>query len=185
MTHHDAPGGETIPPDGEDTLPPEVLDRDALDASRAQELSTLLDRVRRSAAELLATLDHPPHAIRVRAGQAAIDIEWHEPSAASRPADRDGHADPAVTPDRDPAWRVVTAQVVGVFYRAPEPGAPPFVREGDVVDVGQQIAIIEAMKLMIPVETDAGGRVVEVLKADGAPVEYGEPLFTLTAAGAA
>lgn len=185
MTRHDAPGGETIRPDGEDTLPPDALAPDVLDATRAQELGALLDRVRRSAAELLATLDHPPHAIRVRAGQAAIDIEWHEPSAAGRRADRDGHADPAAAPDRDPAWRVVTAQVVGVFYRAPEPGAAPFVREGDVVDAGQQIAIIEAMKLMIPVETDTGGRVVEVLKADGAPVEYGEPLFSLTAAEAA
>jgi acetyl-CoA carboxylase biotin carboxyl carrier protein len=69
-----------------------------------------------------------------------------------------------------------------MFYRCPEPGADPFVREGDVVTTGQQIAIIEAMKLMLPVEAERAGRIVEVLKGDGEPVEYGEPLFALAEA---
>ena len=73
----------------------------------------------------------------------------------------------------------VRAPSVGVFYRAPEPGAPPFVGEGDTVRPGQQVAIVEAMKLMLPVEADRAGRVVEVLKRDGEPVEYGEVLFVL------
>jgi acetyl-CoA carboxylase biotin carboxyl carrier protein len=69
-----------------------------------------------------------------------------------------------------------------VFYRAPSPGAPAFVNEGDEIGSGQQIAIIEAMKLMLPVEADKAGRVAEVLVEDGEAVEYGTPLFRLAAA---
>jgi len=77
----------------------------------------------------------------------------------------------------------ITAPAVGVFYAAPEPGAAPFVRAGDVVIVGQQVAIVETMKLMIPVEADRVGRVAEVLKQNGEAVEYAEPLFTLAPEG--
>jgi acetyl-CoA carboxylase biotin carboxyl carrier protein len=66
-----------------------------------------------------------------------------------------------------------------VFYRSPEPGAPPFVAEGDLVRPGQQVGIVEAMKLMIPVESDRAGRVLEVLLADGSAVEHGQPLLLL------
>lgn len=74
----------------------------------------------------------------------------------------------------------LTAQTVGVFHHAPEPGAAPFVTVGDVVVPGRQVGIIEAMKLMIPVEADRGGLIVEVLTASGEPVEYGERLFALS-----
>ena len=75
------------------------------------------------------------------------------------------------------------AGTVGTFYRAPEPGAAPFVAEGDRVESGQQVAVIEAMKLMIPVEADRAGVVVEFLVADRAPVEYGQPLMLVREAG--
>ena len=75
------------------------------------------------------------------------------------------------------------AGTVGTFYRAPEPGAAPFVAEGDTVRAGQQVAIIEAMKLMIPVEAERAGVVVEFLVGDRAPVEYGQPLMLLREAG--
>jgi len=69
--------------------------------------------------------------------------------------------------------------MVGVFYRAPQPGAAPFVTEGDYITLGQQVAIIEAMKLMIPVEADRTGRITSVLVPDGESVEYGQPLFAV------
>lgn len=78
---------------------------------------------------------------------------------------------------------IVCSPSVGTFYRAPEPGAPPFVAEGDPVQPGQQIAIVEAMKLMLPVEATRAGRVIRILKSDGEPVEYGEPLLELAAQG--
>ncbi len=73
----------------------------------------------------------------------------------------------------------ICAPTVGVFYRAPEPSAAPFVSPGDTVVSGQQIGIVEAMKLMIPVEADRAGRIREILPENGASVEYGERLFTL------
>ncbi|MCK9897120.1 acetyl-CoA carboxylase biotin carboxyl carrier protein subunit [Frankia sp. AgB32] len=68
---------------------------------------------------------------------------------------------------------------VGVFYRASEPGKPPFVTEGDVVRAGQQVGIVEAMKLMIPIEAERAGRVVRILAEDTAPIEHDQPLFLL------
>jgi Biotin carboxyl carrier protein len=69
--------------------------------------------------------------------------------------------------------------MVGVFHRSPEPGAPPFVDVGDTVVPGQQVAIVEAMKLMIPVKADTDGVVEQVLKESGEHVQYGERLFAV------
>jgi acetyl-CoA carboxylase biotin carboxyl carrier protein len=74
----------------------------------------------------------------------------------------------------------VCAPTVGMFYRSPEPGAPPFVKPGETVRAGQQVGIVEAMKLMVPVEADRAGRVVEVLVPDGSAVEFGQPLIALS-----
>jgi|tagenome__1003787_1003787.scaffolds.fasta_scaffold19749574_1 acetyl-CoA carboxylase biotin carboxyl carrier protein len=79
-------------------------------------------------------------------------------------------ADPALT---------VKAPLVGTFYRAPEPGAMPFVTVGDAVEAGQQVGIVEAMKLMNPIETDRSGRVVQILVGDAEAVEYDQPLIVL------
>ncbi len=73
----------------------------------------------------------------------------------------------------------VTAETVGVFYRATEPGAEPFVTEGDPVRSGQQVGIVEAMKLMIPVTTGREGRVVRFLVENGEAVEHGQALMVL------
>jgi acetyl-CoA carboxylase biotin carboxyl carrier protein len=138
--------------------------------------------VRLSAAELVAGLPRQPSRLHVRVGEVAIDIEWPEGHPVAPAPAATSAAAPTAPPMTEPAGvpqKVLEAQAVGVFYRASEPGAKPFVSEGDRVRLGQQVGIIEAMKLMIPVEADAEGVVVEVLKADGEPVEYGEPLFAL------
>jgi acetyl-CoA carboxylase biotin carboxyl carrier protein len=75
----------------------------------------------------------------------------------------------------------VKSPIVGTFYDSPSPGSAPFVKIGDIVEVGQVLCIVEAMKLMIPVEADRAGIVIDVLTANGAPVEYDEPLFALAA----
>ncbi|MFH4355902.1 MAG: acetyl-CoA carboxylase biotin carboxyl carrier protein [Neisseriaceae bacterium] len=69
--------------------------------------------------------------------------------------------------------------MVGVFYRSPSPNAHPFVKEGQKVKAGDTLCIIEAMKLMNEIEAEKPGVIVKVLVEDGAPVEYGEPLFIL------
>jgi len=146
------------------------------------DVGLVLGQVRQNAAELLAILTQPPRHLRLRAGEVAIDIEWPDAAPAASPPKTQATAAPERPPAGEPGL-VLAAQAVGVFYRAPEPGADPFVSEGDMVVAGQQVAIIEAMKLMIPVEAEHGGRIIEVLKDDGQAVEYGEPLFALAAAG--
>jgi acetyl-CoA carboxylase biotin carboxyl carrier protein len=74
---------------------------------------------------------------------------------------------------------MVTSPIVGTFYRAPEPGAPPFVEKGARVKKGQVLCIIEAMKLMNEIECDHDGEVVAVYAENGRPVQYGERLFAI------
>lgn len=76
----------------------------------------------------------------------------------------------------------VEASFSGVFYRSAEPGKPPFVSEGDTVEEGQVLGILEAMKVMNPVEAARAGRITAVLAADGKLVEGGAPLFEITPA---
>ena len=71
----------------------------------------------------------------------------------------------------------VRSPIVGTFYRASSPDADPFVQVGDTVSKGQVICIIEAMKIMNEIESDASGRVVKILVDDGKPVEYNQPLL--------
>jgi acetyl-CoA carboxylase biotin carboxyl carrier protein len=114
--------------------------------------------------------------MRLQAGEVAVEVEWPDPVPVAA-----GVAAPVVpVPSTvDSGLHHVCSPIIGTFYRAPEPGAEPFVREGDVVDKGQQVAIVEAMKMMVPVEADRAGEVVEILVADGVPVEYGERLFAV------
>lgn len=74
---------------------------------------------------------------------------------------------------------VITSPIVGTFYRAPAPDADPFVAEGDKVSRGQVLCIIEAMKIMNEIESEHAGTVVEIHVENAAPVEYGQPLFSL------
>jgi acetyl-CoA carboxylase biotin carboxyl carrier protein len=73
----------------------------------------------------------------------------------------------------------VTSPIVGTFYRASSPEASPFVEVGAKVSKGQVLCIVEAMKLMNEIESDADGIMVKVLVENGQPVEYGEPLFLI------
>jgi len=78
-----------------------------------------------------------------------------------------------------PQGHVVTSPMVGTFYRAPSPGADPFVQVGDTVKEGQTLCIIEAMKLLNEIESDAAGVVKEILVENGQAVEYGQPLYVI------
>jgi acetyl-CoA carboxylase biotin carboxyl carrier protein len=74
---------------------------------------------------------------------------------------------------------VVSAPMVGVFYRAPSPGAQPFVEVGSVVDKNDTVCLIEVMKLLTAIKAGCRGRVVEICATNGALVEYGEPLMVI------
>ena len=93
-------------------------------------------------------------------------------------------AAPAATPVPEPVavepvGHIVKSPMVGTFYRSAAPGAKPFAEVGSVVNVGDTICIIEAMKLMNEIEADKSGVVKAVLVESGNAVEYGQPLFTI------
>lgn len=95
----------------------------------------------------------------------------HAPAAASAPA--------AAPLAEDADLHTVKSPIVGTFYESPAPGAPPFVKPGDIVQAGQVLCIIEAMKLMNEIEADMSGEVVKRLVNNNQPVEYGQPLFAI------
>ncbi len=81
---------------------------------------------------------------------------------------------PTPTP---PAGQVVKSPMVGTFYTASTPESAPFVRLGQTIKVGDTLCIIEAMKIMNPIEAEIAGKVTAVLVENGHPVEYEQPLF--------
>ncbi|MGO9336625.1 MAG: acetyl-CoA carboxylase biotin carboxyl carrier protein [Terracidiphilus sp.] len=86
-------------------------------------------------------------------------------------------AEPAADPDA--GLHVVKSPIVGTYYGSPSPGAPAFVSPGDHVDKGQVICIVEAMKLMNEIESDAAGEIVKCFVSNGQPIEFGQPLFSI------
>jgi acetyl-CoA carboxylase biotin carboxyl carrier protein len=76
----------------------------------------------------------------------------------------------------DDRYKKVYAPLVGTYYRSPAPDADPFIQEGDVIEKGTVICIIEAMKVMNEIESEHGGRVVAIPVENATPVEYGEPI---------
>jgi len=126
-----------------------------------------------------------------RAGEHTVmyaSPEMHRPMAGSIPEPRQAaSAAPAVSSSAVPAPVVVAAEdlhvvkspIVGTFYEAPSPGAPPFVKVGDTVEVGQVLCIVEAMKLLNEIESDVAGEIVKKMGSNGQPIEYGQELFTI------
>ncbi|ROS44252.1 acetyl-CoA carboxylase biotin carboxyl carrier protein [Amycolatopsis thermoflava] len=149
-----------------------------MSANGTHDVDRVVTVLREQVLALCAQASRAPVSVRVSAHDVAVEVAWAEngaPAAVPAPAEADVVAEDALVGNTF----TLDAGTVGVFYRAPEPGAKPFTDVGETVKPGQQVAILEAMKLMIPVEAARGGRVVEVLVADGTPVEHGQPLFVL------
>jgi acetyl-CoA carboxylase biotin carboxyl carrier protein len=105
----------------------------------------------------------PAHGPNAQTGQPGGAV-----SDTARPAGGDAKPSNAVP---------ITSPMVGTFYRAPAPDADPYVEAGDVVEVGQTVCIIEAMKLMNEIESEVRGRIVQILVENAQPVEFGQTLF--------
>jgi acetyl-CoA carboxylase biotin carboxyl carrier protein len=149
---------------------------DALQLDQEQ-LHTLCEE----ANSLIKKLTGPVARVSIRAGDYQVDVEWDKPwkkgsFVAAAPAGAGEAVAVEPTDDDRPA---VLALLVGTFYRAPEPGAAPFVEVGDIVEAGQDVAIIEAMKMMNRVQTDRAGRVAEILVEDGEMVEFEQRLIVI------
>lgn len=100
-------------------------------------------------------------------------------SAAPAPVVATETATPPAAPAASANLKEVNAPIVGTFYAASSPEAAPFVKEGDRVQVGQVLCIIEAMKLMNEIEAEVAGTIVEICVRNEEPVEYGQVLFTI------
>lgn len=85
-------------------------------------------------------------------------------------------AQPALSPQEEKLY-IVASPIVGTFYRSPSPTAAAFVKLGDTVETGKTLCIIEAMKLMNEIPSDASGTIAKIFVENGQPVEYGQPLF--------
>lgn len=122
--------------------------------------------------------DHPAVAVASSNGSAPRRADSEHPAPGGHPAT--GQSKPTEQSEADGAdHAVVTSPLVGTFYRAPEPGADPFVGIGDLVEPGQTVGIVEAMKLMNPIHAEVPGRVSDIHVANGHAVEYGQPLVSL------
>jgi len=117
--------------------------------------------------------------VRIKKGISNIP-EITQEKYIIQPAGVTHTAEPTKEPQPPTAKRIeINAPMVGTFYRAPAPDAPPFVEVGDEIEPGQVICIIEAMKLMNEIKTEAKGKVVEILVENAEPIEFGQPLFLI------
>lgn len=154
----------------------EELDQDQL-KSLCEEASSLVGRLPKGLSR-----------VKLSAGEYKVELEWEIAPAAAAPGAAVTYAAPAAgavpaaeaAADAAPDNRhAVVAVLVGTFYRQAEPGAPPFVEVGDVVEEGQDVAIIEAMKVMNHIQADRAGRVAEILVENGEMVEFEQRLIIL------
>jgi acetyl-CoA carboxylase biotin carboxyl carrier protein len=141
-------------------------------------LATLGEQTERLADELPGSLRR----IMVRSGEVTIEVEWQAGAPGHAPLAAVGPPDALTVPlDGDVvAPTLVSSPMVGTFYRAPQPGAEPYVKVGDAIDVGRVIGIVEAMKLMNPILAEIAGTVTDVLAGDAESVEFGQPLIALS-----
>ena len=126
-----------------------------------------------------------------RAGEHTVVHERAEMPYAVAPVTQPGQSAVAPLPVAPPAapsepvpeenLHTVKSPIVGTFYEAPSPGAPPFVKVGDTVEVGQVLCIVEAMKLLNEIESDVAGEIVKKMGSNGQPIEYGQELFAIRA----
>jgi acetyl-CoA carboxylase biotin carboxyl carrier protein len=120
----------------------------------------------------------PSNAAPVARGHETRDVVPAALPGPAAPGAGAGHeVAPAAAITQD--LHVIKSPIVGTFYAAPSPDAASFVKVGDVVREGQVVCIVEAMKLMNEIESDANGEIAQVLAENGQPVEYGQPLFSI------
>jgi len=125
--------------------------------------------------------------IRIKRGissaqQTALSSQRSETPAVST-AQQPAPPPPQPLPKKEGKEISVNSPFVGIFYRSPSPGNPPFVEVGTKVKKGQVLCVVEAMKLMNEIEAEFNGTIMSILKEDGNPVQFGEPLFIVEPSG--
>jgi acetyl-CoA carboxylase biotin carboxyl carrier protein len=149
-----------------------------------RKLKTLIDLVQNSGISELE-ISEGEEKIRIAKylpASAATNVVLGAPAAvpmAAAPVAATAAAPAADAASSLPAGHVVTAPMVGTFYRSGSPGSPAFVEIGQSVKEGDTLCILEAMKLMNEIEADVSGTVKAILVENGQPVEFGQPMFVI------
>ncbi|MBF9237565.1 acetyl-CoA carboxylase biotin carboxyl carrier protein [Hymenobacter sp. BT683] len=153
---------------------------------KAKELQELLDFIAKSGLnkvnieteEFKISVQRDPNTKHVVSMAAPAQNHAPAPAAAAAPAPAaPATAAPAEAPVAN--HRALKAPMIGTFYRSSGPDAPAFVQVGDMVEKGQVICIIEAMKLFNEIEAEESGRIVKAMVENATPVEYDQPLFLI------
>lgn len=144
-----------------------------------RKLKTLIDLVAESGIAELEITEGEGKVRIVKFSQTLQPVAAVVPEAAPAVVAAAAAAAPAAPAAPVIQGHVVKAPMVGTFYRAPNPGAAPFVDVGQTVKEGEALCIIEAMKLLNEIEADKSGVIKEILVENGEPVEYGQPLFVI------
>jgi len=125
-------------------------------------------KLRRGMPAVDGVVDASPAVVAGEQGAATVAAV---PAPAKAPA-----AEPAAEPS-DEGIHFITSPIVGTFYRAPSPGAEPYVKIGDTVEEGTILCVVEAMKLMNEIPSDMAGEIVRIFVENSYPVEFGQKLF--------
>jgi acetyl-CoA carboxylase biotin carboxyl carrier protein len=146
-----------------------------------RKLKKLIDLVQESGIGELEITEGEEKVRISRMGAAApVVMATHAPMAMVAPNGTAPAAAPAAAEaPAAPTGHTLKSPMVGTFYRSPSPGSPAFVEVGQAVAKGQTLCIIEAMKLLNEIESDAAGTIKAILVENGQPVEYGQPLFVI------
>ena len=128
-------------------------------------------------------MENAEEKIIIKRGPDKEYVQFAAPAASAAPApvaalappvSASAAAEPAVVDDK---YETINSPIVGSFYLKPSPEADAFAEVGTIVEAGQTVCLVEAMKLFNEIEAEFKCKIVEILKADAAPVEFGEPLF--------
>ncbi len=146
-----------------------------------RKLKKLIDLVQESGIAELEITEGEEKVKIVKGGVATVTpvAPAAAPATAPGPAAAPAAATAAAAEEPAQSGHVLTAPMVGTFYRSPSPEANHFVEVGQNVKAGETVCIIEAMKLMNEIEADATGMIKAILVESGQPVEYGQPLFII------
>ncbi len=145
-----------------------------------RKIKTLIDLVQQSG---IAELEITEGEEKVRISRHGAQVNYPQAAMSTSqfvlPTDSaDTHPAPKPGPTA-PSGHTLKSPMVGTFYRCPSPGTPSFAELGQTVTKGQTLCIIEAMKLLNEIESDAAGVIKAILVENGQPVEYGQPLFII------
>jgi acetyl-CoA carboxylase biotin carboxyl carrier protein len=145
-----------------------------------QQLADLYELMQAEGLDSLELKDEQTCIRLIRRSHAAVMPSGYMPVAAPAPAREAEAADAA--PASESSGNTINTPLAGVLYRASSPSTPPFVSEGDVVDAGQTLCIVEAMKVMNEIKAESRCKITKILVENSRPVTAGQPLFQVESA---